>query len=140
MPGPQSQQRPQQPLPRPTRGPEAGEVQPGTVEEPDQAGKNPERVEPTALDRLQGRLGDSAADPADAAEIDRLADYLSDNFPDEVAQPPGKPEGETVVDVAIRLLTKLSASAHPSQITRCDEQFCNQPLHHTTPHGWTNVG
>jgi len=99
------------------------EIQPGTQEEPDSAGQ-PEGF---------GEVEDAAH------QIARLEAYLNENFPAEVSAPPGHPDPETSVDVAMRLLTKLSAVAHPSQITRCDERFCNKPSGHTDEHGWVNV-
>lgn len=99
------------------------EIQPGTQEDPDNAGQ------PAGF----GEVEDAAH------QIARLEAYLNEAFPAEMSAPPGKPDADVPADVAIRLLTKLSATAHPSQVVRCEERFCNKPAGHTDEHGWVNV-
>lgn len=103
--------------------PQQQEIQPGTVEDPDSAGQ------PEGFGEVEGA----------EQQVARLEAYLNENFPAEMSAPPGSPDADTPTDVAIRLLTRLSASAHPGRVTRCDEQFCNKPFGHTDAHGWVNV-
>ncbi len=63
-------------------------------------------------------------------EIAKLAAFIDETFPRELdrtnTQVPDSP-----VDVAIRLLMRLSATAGPHAITRCDQEYCNRPQGHT---------
>jgi uncharacterized membrane-anchored protein YhcB (DUF1043 family) len=45
---------------------------------------------------------------------------------------------EHPADTAIRLLTGLTAKAHPSSVLRCDQMYCNKPKNHLDEHGWIN--
>lgn len=72
-----------------------------------------------------------------SAELDRLHLWLAQHFPDEVTRTnTQQPEGP--VDLAIRLLSGLSASVPPSQQERCTESYCNKPAGHTDIHGWVH--
>lgn len=84
--------------------------------------------------------GAPVADPATAlknpyaAEINRLHSFLMTNFPREMGRT-NVPQGETPVDVAIRLLQGLgSTGAGP----RCTQEYCNLPLNHDGDHGFIN--
>jgi hypothetical protein len=73
----------------------------------------------------QGATGSA---PVDAHN--RLVDYLATHYPGE-HQPGDHPE-----DTAIRLLTRLGASA---PTVRCPEAYCNLPTGHQGTHGWVHV-
>jgi hypothetical protein len=81
--------------------------------------------------------GTETGDPNFA--LAKLASFLEDFFPEEVrrtnVQVPDSP-----VDVAIRLLQGLSASAPLSALPRCSEDYCNQPQGHSSEHGWVHNG
>jgi len=70
-------------------------------------------------------------------QVKRLKDYLEINFPDEMTRSNSQVK-EHPADTAIRLLTKFTATVHPSQQQRCDQQFCNKALNHLDEHGWIN--
>lgn len=63
-----------------------------------------------------GETGDpqptGIAEDSHRSEVERLADYLEQHFPGEPGSC-GLPEGETAVDVAIRLLEQLQAQRQP---------------------------
>lgn len=70
-------------------------------------------------------------------QISRLKHFLEITFPDEMSTS-NRQHKEHPADIAIRLLTGLTARAHPSQLQRCDEQYCNKPQGHADEHGWIN--
>jgi hypothetical protein len=70
-------------------------------------------------------------------QIKRLKDYLEIAFPDEMTRS-NKQVEEHPADTAIRLLTGLTAKAHPSSVLRCDQMYCNKPKNHLDEHGWIN--
>jgi len=72
-----------------------------------------------------------------AQQVGRLKTYLEINFPDEMVRSNAQVK-EHPADIAIRLLTKFTATVHPSQQLRCDQQFCNKALNHLDEHGWIN--
>lgn len=68
-----------------------------------------------------------------------LQAFLEQHFPAEVDLT-NRQVPERTVDTAIRLLLSLSVTAPASQVTRCTEEYCNQPQGHTTPHGVVHTG
>jgi hypothetical protein len=70
-------------------------------------------------------------------QIARLKAYLGQAFPDEVERS-NRQQPEHTADLAIRLLQGLSTTVHPSQLARCDQQYCNKPANHADEHGWIN--
>lgn len=72
-------------------------------------------------------------------EITKLAMFLQENFPGEMSRSNRQaPEG--VVDVAIRIIQGLSASAPLSVLERCEEDYCNRPKGHVGDCGWVHNG
>lgn len=72
-------------------------------------------------------------------EIARLAAFLDTSFPEEMTRS-NRQVPESPVDVAIRLLQALSASAPPHVLERCGEEYCNQPQGHRGEHGVVHSG
>jgi hypothetical protein len=84
--------------------------------------------------------GAPIADPAEAlrnpyaAEINRLNTFLMTTFP-RATGGHNRQMAETPVDVAIRLLSGLSATG---VYARCPSEYCNKPEHHDGEHGVVN--
>ena len=68
-------------------------------------------------------------------ELQRLGGYLRQHYAGELSRS-NYVHNESVVDVAIRLLTSLSAATLPDDSPRCAESYCNHPLDHIDEHGW----
>jgi hypothetical protein len=69
-------------------------------------------------------------------QVTKLAGFLVENFPDEVALT-NRQVPETPVDTAIRLL--LSWSAKSPAIVRCQVDYCNKAVNHQGEHGWVQA-
>lgn len=86
------------------------------------------------------RSGAPISDPGEAlrnpyaAEVNRLQTFLMTAYPQEMART-NVVKAESPVDVAIRLLRGLGASA---PVARCSDQYCNLPANHDGSHGFVN--
>lgn len=69
-----------------------------------------------------------------AGEVNRLNSFLMRSFPEAMGRT-NRQAPESPVDVAIRLLSGLSATGvHP----RCPAEYCNLPAQHDGEHGYVN--
>lgn len=81
-------------------------------------------------DYLIKSVGDDAI-----LQVTALADFLVENFPDEI-NPSNRQVPETPVDTAVRLLLALSATQKAFPGKRCQAAYCNRPESHDGPCGW----
>lgn len=81
------------------------------------------------------RLNEQA--PDSDYQVLRLAEYLRENFPQQMRVNRQFPEHP--VDIAIRLLAGLASQA-PAVAAHCDAPYCNLPKGHVEDHGWINYG
>lgn len=87
------------------------------------------------------RHGAPIVDPGEAlrnphaAEVNRLNSFLLKQFPRQMDLT-NRPQQETPVDAAIRLLSGLGTSG--THLVRCAEQYCNLPQGHDGDHGYVN--
>lgn len=91
-------------------------------------------VPPGAVDFGQA---EESGDPT--FEIARLAAFLDGAFPGEMARS-NRQVPESPVEVAIRLLQALSATAPLHVLERCSAEFCNKAEDHQDEHGWVHNG
>lgn len=84
-----------------------------------------------------GQTSHVALNGSPMQQVKRLKDYLEINFPDEMTRSNSQHK-EHAADIAIRLITGLTAKAHPSQVAHCKQDYCNKPEHHIDEHGWVN--
>jgi hypothetical protein len=68
-------------------------------------------------------------------QVTKLADFLVENFPDEI-NPSNRQVPETPVDTAVRLLLAFSATNRATQVKWCPETYCNRTRGHGGPCGW----
>jgi hypothetical protein len=92
-------------------------------------------IPPGATTHIVGGPGQAHA----VFQISDLQAFLYERFPDEMDLT-NRQQPERTVDTAMRLLLSLSATAPASQVTRCPQEYCNQPQGHTTQHGVVHTG